>query len=81
MIFSLEIKNMADFSWYGQLSSQRLSFKIMAIYQIRPNQSSPSGMLHFVQYSLRAYQKNFSSLGPMGAEMWGPKSSKFEKQQ
>ena len=34
-------------------------FKIMSICQIRPNQTSQSGILHFVKHSVRAYQKNF----------------------
>ena len=45
----------------------------------RSDQTSPSGILNFIKHSLRAYHKNFSSLGPMGAEIMGLENSNFEK--
>ena len=43
---------------FGQSFFGRLFFKISATYQIRPNQSTHIGILHFTEHSLRAYQRN-----------------------
>ena len=57
---------------------QESTFTKIAPYS-RSDQTKPSGILHSVQHHVRAYQKNFSSLAPSGAEKIDPEVSKFEK--
>ena len=66
---------------FGQLFSGRPFFKIMTICQIRPNQTKPAKVVYYILLNIVSEhtKKNFSSLGPMGAEIRGPESSKFEK--
>ena len=47
--------------------------------QTKPNQTRQCGILESARHSMRAYQKNFSSLGPIIAEKIDPESWKFEK--
>ena len=44
--------------------------------QTKPNQTSPSGILHFVKHSLRAYQKKFQLSRTYGS--WDNGSGKFK---
>ena len=66
---------------YRYLFSGQPFFKIGAIYQNRPNQTKPAQVVYYILLSIvrELTTKNFSSLGPMGAEVMPPESSKFEK--
>ena len=44
--------------------------------QTKPNQTSPSGILHFVKHSVRAYQKKFQLSRSNGS--WDNASGKFK---
>ena len=61
--------------------SGRPFFEIMTIYQIRPNQTKPAQVVYYILLSIvrELTTKNFSSLGPTGAEILCPESSIFEK--
>ena len=76
-LLSKKIKNLS-IAFFRTAVFQNLSHRPD---QTKPNQTSPSGILHFVKHSLRAYQKNFSFLGLTGAEIMGPENSNFEKRQ
>ena len=66
---------------YRYVFSGQPFFKIGAIYQNRPNQTKPAQVVYYILLIIvrELTTKNFSSLGPTGAEIQDPESSISEK--
>ena len=68
---------------FGYIFPGQPFFEILAIYQIRPNQTKPAQVVYYILLSIvwEPTKKNFSFLGLTGAEIMGPENSNFEKRQ